>query len=231
MNIKKILVGIAFFSLVLLAFASYSTSARADDRNNDRPENRHEDNNHNGRNFNPDKQLSKSACGNNLKDTVINITQKVQNDADSGVAGNYWAFDYYKRHIKVWQTGENAYCATVVYDGKFYAVPGQIGPGNIPSGALINTPTNEPVNGDMNGGYRATFNGTLTPGSWPTNGSVGTTNYQCDIFANCPGRVDWVAKYFPGYTSFAQPWWGWRYDGGSHGTWINSSDGNSGNIL
>ncbi len=227
--LKKIILGISLFSLVALALVSYSSHVFADD--DKRNPVRGDDNEHNSGNFNPDKQLSKSACGDKLKDPVINIVQKVQNDADSGVAGNYWAFDYYTRHIKVWQTGENTYCATVVYDGKFYAVPGQIGPGNVPSGALINTSTNAPVNGDMDGGYRATFNGALTPGSWPTNGSVGTTNYQCDILANCPGRVDWVSKYFPGYTAFDKPWWGWKYNGGSHGTWINAITGNSGNIL
>lgn len=133
----------------------------------------------------------------------------------------------------MWETDvPNAYCAIVTYDGNFYAVPGQQGPGG--TGALINTSMNAPVNGDMSGGYRATFNGTLTPGSWPTNGSVGTTNYQCDLSANCPGRVDWVGQYFPGYTSFDQPWWGWQYKAGSHGTWTNAVDvlqPASGNIL
>jgi len=31
----------------------------------------------------------------------------------------------------VWSTGGNTYCAIVKYDGEFYAVPGQVGPGNI----------------------------------------------------------------------------------------------------
>lgn len=224
---KKIILGISLFSLVLLAFGFFLTSARADDK----PDNRDRGNdNHNSGNFNPDKQLSKSACGDNLKDPVINVTQKVQNDVDSG-EGGYWAFDYYKRHIKVWPTGNGKYCVIITYDGKFYAVPGQVGPGNV-SGALINTATNAPVNGDMSGGYRAEITGTLLSTTvWSTNGNVGTTNYQCNIAAVCPGRISWLDQYFnPGY-GFAYSWWGWKYDGGSHGTWINSQDGNSGNIL
>lgn len=230
---KKLILGISIFALVLSAFVFYSSSVRADDRGNDRDNNRHEDNNNNGRNFNPDKQLSKSRCGNNLGNPVINVNQKVQNDVDSGFAGN-WAFDYYNRSIKVYSTGVDTYCAIVTYEGKFYAVPGQIGPGNNPSGALINTPTDSVVSGPFSGGYRATFNGTLTSGPWPTNGNVGTTNYQCNLAAVCPGRVDWVAQYFPGYTAFDQPWWGWQYKGGSHGTWTNAIDvlqPASGNIL
>lgn len=224
---KKLILGISLFSLVLLALVFYSSRAFADDESN---QSRGDDDN-NSSNFNPEKQLSKSACGDKLGDPVINVKQKVQNDVDSGLGG-YWAFDYYNRRIKVWSTGENKYCAIVTYDGKFYAVPGQVGPGNIPSGALINTPTNAPVNGDMNGGYRATITGTLLSSpTWSTNGNVGTTNYQCDINANCPGRVSWTDQYFnPGY-GFDQPWWGWKYNGGSHGTWVNSIDGNSGNIL
>ncbi len=124
------------------------------------------------------------------------------------------------------------YCATVVYDGNAYTIPGQIGPGNTPAGALINTASDQPVRADMSGGYRTTFKGTLSSSpAWSTHGSVGTTNYQCDIKANCPGRVDWIGQYFPGYTNFDQPWWGWRYNAGSHGTWINAIGGNTGNIL
>lgn len=226
---KKIILGISLFSLVLLAFGFFLTSARADDKPN---QGRDNEDNHNSGNFNPDKQLSKSACGEDLKDPIINVTQKVQNDVDSGIGG-YWAFDYYTRHIKVWKTSSeegNTYCGIVVYDGKFYAVPGQVGPGG--SAALINTSTNAPVNGDMSGGYRATITGNLLSSpTWSTNGNVGTTNYQCNLGAVCPGRISWLDQYFnPGY-GFAYSWWGWKYNGGSHGTWINSQDGNSGNIL
>lgn len=230
---RKIILGISVFALVLSALIFYSTSARADDnRNNDRPEVRHEDNDNNGGNFNPDKQLSKSSCGDNLGNPVINVTQKVQNDVDSGEAGNYWAFDYYNRRITAWSTGVNKYCAIVTYDGKFYAVPGQVGPGNNPLGALINTPTNAPVNGDMSGGRRAIITGTLlTTPAWPTNGNVGTTNYQCDLSGTCLGVISWPGQYFNSGYNYNDAWWGWQYKGGSHGTWINSVDGNSGNIL
>jgi hypothetical protein len=329
---------LAILGIIFVAILFFSVSVFANDRREFRG---HENKNHSKDNFNPDKQLSKSACGDKLGKPVIDVVQKVQNDSDSGVAGNYWAFDYFTRNIKVWPTGtwdvtgaytfdtkylggdysytvtlsqsgntitgnlydsylpgnltisngslsgstitfsvdygsgssqgtrtftgtidssgnmsgtwsetgleaghdtwsttegkvkgNNSYCAIVTYDGKFYAVPGQAGPGSASlAGPLIDTSTNQPVNGDFRGGYRATFNGTLTVGPWPTNGNVGTTNYKCNIAGTCPEAIDWVGQYFPGYTNFDQPWWGWRYDGGSHGTWINASTGNSGNIL
>lgn len=85
--------------------------------------------------------------------------------------------------------------------------------------------------GVLQGGYDATVVGTiLASPAWPTRGFVGEHDYQCDIVANCPGYVSWLAQYFaPGY-SFTYNWWGWIYRAGKHGVWINSSDGNSGDI-
>lgn len=215
----------------MLAFGFFLTSARADDKPKQDREN---NDNHNSRNFNPDKQLSKSACGDNLKDPIINVTQKVQNDVDSGLGlnvyfptkGNYWNVESYTRHIKVWSAGENKWCATVAYDGgKFNAFYKQTGPAGT---GLIGAD----VNGEMHGGYRSTmFTGTFTP-TWPTNGNVGTFNYDGDLQGNVPGKVDWLAKYFPDNAGFDFAWWGWIYNANDHhGTWINSADVNSGNIL
>lgn len=173
-------------------------------------------------------QLDPKACAAEGK-VVINVEEKVLNDADSGFQGNYWAFDSYTRHIKVWQTGPDTWCATVKYEGKFEAVEGQKAPG-------VSGTIGADVDGNLNGGYRATFTGTLLADpSWPTHGNVGTIDYECDLNANCPGRVDWVAQYFgPGYTNFDQPWWGWIYkSNGHHGTWLNEIDvlpADSGNI-
>ncbi len=236
---RKIILGISVFSLLLLAVVAYSSNVFAQEGHENF--NLHRDE-HGDNNFNPNKELSKSACGSKLGEPLVNVTEKVRNDVDSGFGSTvWWAFDYYNRHIQVWQTGSNensnTYCAIVTYDGQFYAVPGQVGPGNNPSGALIDSP----VVGDMSGGYRATFNGTFAPitgtGAWPTHGNVGTVDYKCNITgSNSCTFVDWVAKYFPGYdqNSFAQPWWGWIYRAGDHGTWVNAinvTQPNSGNIL
>lgn len=230
---KKILLALSLFSLVLVAFASYSTRVFANDRpNHDRWDYGRRLNG----NFHPDKQLSKSACGEKLGDPVINIMQKVKNDTDSGFganvyfpsSGNYWNVESYTRHIRAWSTGDTSWCAIVLYNNghfnAFYKQTGPAGTGFIGSD----------VEGEMRGGYRATFNGTLLATTlWPKTGNVGTFDYDCDLAGNCgPGRVDWVGQYFgPGYTGFDKPWWGWTYNAGSHGTWINASEGSSGNIL
>lgn len=227
---KKIILGISLFSLVLLALGS--TKVFADDKPSQARVNNN--NRHNNNNLNSRKELSKSACGQRLGEPVVSVTQKVKNDVDSGFGANayfpgeanYWNVESYIRHIKVWSTGESTWCATVAYeDGHFNAFYKQTGPAGT---GLIGSN----VEGEMHGGYRATFTGTFAPtGAWATNGNVGTFDYNCDLHANCSGRVDWVGQYFPGYTAFDQPWWGWIYNAEKHGTWINASDVTSGNIL
>lgn len=155
---------------------------------------------------------------------VINVTQKVINTVDSGEGGNYWAFDNLNRGIKVYDNGDGTFCAEVTYQGKFDAQAGQASPGN--TGTLDGS-----EDGTFNGGYRATITGTLlaTP-LWTTHGSVGTTDYQCDIGGTCPGAVNWITQYFAGGYVFAYDTWGWTYNH-KNNVWVNSSDGNSGDII
>jgi hypothetical protein len=113
----------------------------------------------------------------------------------------------------------------VQYEGKFDAQAGQTSPGT--GGTLDGD-----EDGTFQGGYRATIAGTLLSSpTWKTTGMVGTFDYECDISGVCSNYVSWVAKYFNGGAVFTYEWWGWIYHGGKHGTWVNSSDGNAGDIL
>ncbi len=167
-------------------------------------------------------QTSGSVCGGKL---VVNVDQKVVNDADSKVGGGSWALDAYTRHIQVRQSDVNAFCATVSYTGKFVTT-GPTSPANL-------APLSSGVKGTEDGGYAATFTASLldSPG-WRTHGSVGTFDYQCDVSSACVGRVNWLDQYFTAdwANDFDYLWWGWQYKSARNGTWINSSDGNSGDI-
>lgn len=156
---------------------------------------------------------------------IINVEERVKNDSDSGVAGNYWAFDRFSRRIRVWRTATSTYCALVTYEGSFQGVAGQIAP------AGTSTLTGN-EKGHFDGGYRATITGTLLPHPlWPTKGSVGEVDYRCDISGNCPGYVNWTTQYFSASVNQNLDWWGWIYRGGQFGTWINAVSGNQGNII
>ena len=172
--------------------------------------------------FNWTKEVNPRKCD-KAGPPVVSVVQHVVNDADSGLGG-YWAFDKYMRLIQVWPQKDGSYCGLVSYWGTFDAQAGQKSPGDT---AVLDGDED----GFMQGGYRAIITGTRkTPPSWQAYGSVGTFDYQCDLQGVCPGRVSWADQYFePGY-SFSQPWWGWIYRSPRHGSWINSVDGNSGDI-
>jgi len=164
-------------------------------------------------------ELNAAACGGK---PIIDVTQTVLNDADSGFGG-VWAFDNYSRHIKVFQLSDGNFCATTRYEGRFTTIAGVSPSGTSFVSAGISAP--------FIGGYRATeFAGTLLaspPAS--THGNIGTFDYNCDAF-NCPGFVDWTTLYFSTTTGFNLDWWGWIYHGGSNGTWVNAITGSTGDI-
>ena len=170
------------------------------------------------------KELNPKQCD-VLGSPVINVVQKVINSVDSGEGGNWWAFSNYRRNIQVWHTSTaGEYCAIVKYEGAFYGESGQISPG---AGYTLDGDEK----GTWQGGYRATITGDLkTTPDWKTKGAIGTYDYDCNINGICLGSVNWVEQYFdPGY-GFSYDWWGWIYNGGNYGTWVNSSDGNDGDI-
>lgn len=167
-------------------------------------------------------ELTRQACGGGT--LVINVEQQVLNDADSGVGGNNWALDRYERHIKVWQTGPNTFCATLRYEGEFTTFAGTSpgATGTVDAG----------VTGEMAGGYRATFTATLLASpAYPTRGDIGTFDYGCNAAGTCPGLASWPDFYFAGWAGdFDYAWWGWIYHAGHNGTWVNAITGNLGDI-
>jgi hypothetical protein len=173
-------------------------------------------------------ELSAASCTGKIGNPVVNVTEKVIGDVDSGISGNYWANDVYTRHIQVWRVGSKGsqdYCALVTYDGTATAIEKEIGPGG--SGSI-----GSGVAALMKGGRRALISGSLLPvPRWPTRGSVGTVDYKCDTTGYCASPVSWVEQYFAPGNTYSDAWWGWFYEAGSHGSWLNSSQGNWGNIL
>ena len=180
-------------------------------------------------------QLNAAECNTTGARLVINVIQRIIGDADSGEAGNNWAYDDFQRRIQVWQLSDDTFCAVVQYMGSFVTVMGQ-------SPGFFDPDTNDTVaagvTGTFEGGYRSTvFTGTLKdPPDYRTSGNIGTFNYMCVILpgvvggAACPGYRDWTTFYFSSTLGFDLAWWGWVYHAGDNGSWVNSIDGNSGDI-
>lgn len=157
------------------------------------------------------QNLNASVC-NTKGAPVVNITYKVINDPDSGLNGN-WALDNYNKKVQVWDQGSGTFCVIVKYDGQFVTT----GPLSPQAGVFLSAG----IKGAFEGGYQATFNGTLATGL-QTNGNLPTVDQSAEPFS-------WLGTYFPGYTSFTEPYWSWTYHAGNNGTWVNSLV-NSGDI-
>ncbi len=168
------------------------------------------------------KYINASACSGTL---VVNVTFGVTNDADSGVAGNYWAYDNYQRQVQVWQVDAGTFCVIARYEGQFTTVA-TTSPGG-------NGPISAGHTGTFAGGYQSTFTGTLLSSpSLPTTGYIGSFNYGWagNPAAGAPTPFSWVGTYFSTTGSWVDGFWGWVYQGGSCGTWYNNSFGTSGDI-
>lgn len=170
------------------------------------------------------QETTKAACS-GVGAPVINVTQHVTGDMDSGFNGG-WAIDTYTRRIKVWETSNGDYCAAVRYAGTFDAIPGASSPGEGSTGMLDGD-----EHGSMVGGFRAIITGDLLDDpTWPTHGSVGHDDYACTAPRVCPGAVDWIEQYFGPDYARELPFWGWIYRAGRDGTWVNASTGSFGDI-
>lgn len=151
---------------------------------------------------------------------VINVSDKITDNPDSGEAGNIWALDNVNRQIQVREVSVDTFCVVVQYQGKFVTVAGR-SPGdtdNIGAG----------ITGNMHGGYRVTITGTLKSDLPRTRGNIGSFEYDpavSEFFIR-----SWANKYFENGWTYSFAYWGWIYRAGKNGTWVNASTGNEGDI-
>jgi hypothetical protein len=168
-------------------------------------------------------QLNPASCGSTQK-SIINVSQKVVNDPDSGTKGNVWAYDNFTRHIQIWETASNTFCAIAWYEGRFIAQKGQTSPGG--TAILADNAT-----GEFEAGFRTTIIGTLLASpSAPTKGFIGKTDCERPTSSSCTGYVQsWTTLYFSSVTTFTLNSWGWTHHNDC-GTWVNAITGTNGDI-
>ena len=155
---------------------------------------------------------------------LVNVTYRLTNDYDSAVGGTAWANDTFFRNLRIWAT-YGGLCAIVVDQGTFvtFAGPSPNGTGTVSAGRQ----------GTIVGGYRTgVFPGyVLASPDYRIFGYLGTFDLQCTGANACPGAHPTISSFVANYDS-SLPWWGWQYNTKKHPhqQWINSSDGNSGDI-
>jgi hypothetical protein len=156
---------------------------------------------------------------------VLSVRYHVQNDVDTGVKGNNWAFDDYVRTVRVWRKGAARFCAASTYTGTFDTIAGPSpgGRATIPAG----------IRGAVRGFSTTTFRGAFSPASQPTRGDLGTKDFACvstDRKGECARTYDWLSAYFTstdGFKSFRYVRYSFTYKAteGGRGTWRDFMSG------
>lgn len=170
-------------------------------------------------------EVNPNKCGGRGR-AIISVDREVINGIDTGEA-EPWAKDDFHQKIQVWETSSGSFCALLEYRGEFDAFEGATSPGG--GGTLTGD-----EEGPFEGGFRLSFDGTFAPGNTQTNGSLGTVDQGCGrTTESCDFRssVDWISDYFTGTSGLSFDWWGTVYHGGDCGTWVNSIEGNCGDIF
>jgi hypothetical protein len=150
---------------------------------------------------------------------VLNVTYRVQNDVDTGVKGNNWAFDTYTRAVRVWRKAPGRFCSASTYKGEFTTIAGWSpgGKTQLPAG----------IRGTFKGSSVTTFRGTFAPANAPVRGFLGVKDFACtsaDVKGECSGTFDWLREYFTGIAVFRYVRYAFMYHAteNGHGTWSDT---------
>jgi hypothetical protein len=141
------------------------------------------------------------------------VSYRVQNDVDTGIKGNNWAFDTYTRSVRVWRRAPGKFCSVSTYDGEFSSIEGTSpgGKWQLPAG----------IRGTFGGASVTTFRGRLSAHGAPLRGFLGVKDFACssaDVKGRCSGTWDWLRDYFTGLAGFRYSRYEFRYHATENGT-------------
>jgi hypothetical protein len=155
--------------------------------------------------------LAISLCGSGKP--ALAVSYGVQNDVDTGIQGNTWAFDTYTRTVRVWRKGSGRFCATSAYDGTFSSIAGPSpgGKSHLPAG----------IRGTFQGTSSTAFRGKLAAHGAPLHGFLGVKDFACtsaDVKGRCAGTWDWLGTYFARVTQFRYTAYSFAYHANENGS-------------
>lgn len=162
-------------------------------------------------------------CTPDVKAKVADVTETLHHFADVGADGHVWALTDVTVRIQVWAVGDHHFCVHRDMDGTFTSFAG-VSPnltGTISAG----------VTGTVNGYDWAVFTGEFAP-VVPLSGFVGDFDLGCDQQDVCAIRRGPVYLFFSnGIQALHVRSFDFVYDGGEHGTWNESNEASTGDIL
>ena len=150
---------------------------------------------------------------------VLSVTYRVQNDVDTGLKGNTWAFDTYTRAVRVWRKAPGRYCSASTYRGTFESIAGWS------PAAKVELPAG--IRGTFKGSSVTRFSGTFAPGGAQVRGYLGVKDFACtsaDEKGDCSGTWDWLRAYFTDIAGFRYVRYAFTYHATENGkgTWNDS---------
>jgi hypothetical protein len=162
----------------------------------------------------PAEAVTNLGCGSGK--LVLHVTYRVENDVDTGMKGNNWAFDSYQRAVRVWRKAPGRFCSASTYSGEFSSIAGWSPAGKVqlPAG----------IRGTFKGSSVTAFRGNLAPGGAPVRGFLGVKDFACtsaDVKGQCAGTYDWLSEYFAGIAGFRYTRYSFTYHATENGkgTW------------
>src|SRR6185436_4834568 len=112
---------------------------------------------------NPNNVKATTFCSGTV---VVDVTQHITNDPDSGTFGGNWALDNFDRHIQIFQDGIN-YCAQAEDAGTFTTFGGVTGKSPESGDALPQV-----ITGSMSGSTHGMITGAVLSTSTPISDSI-----------------------------------------------------------
>ena len=146
--------------------------------------------------------------------------------ATTGPEAPYWASDNWTERLRVWHREDGTFCAIALYDGTFTTLGG--------TSPNRTGKVNPGITGSIRGGRRFTFTGDWRP-SRQTTGNLGVISSGCTIATNrlsftCQTQLKWESFFFASWSHSAGLYDEWLYSSSGHGTWLQTTDGNRGDI-
>jgi hypothetical protein len=162
-------------------------------------------------------------CAPDVKAKVADVTESLHHFADVGTDGHVWALTDVTVRIQVWAVGNNHFCVHSELDGTFTSFAG-VSPnltGTISAGTT----------GTVHGYDWAVVTGEFAP-VVPLSGFVGDFDLGCDQHDVCAIRRGPAYLFFgSGVQALHARSFDFVYDGGEHGTWNESNEGATGDIV
>jgi hypothetical protein len=156
------------------------------------------------------------------KALVVDATLTVRNVDDRAVDGHVWALDAYSERIRIWHVDADRYCAQLDDNGTFTSFAGVS-----PAGTGT-------ISASVTGSFVATqyisVTGDFAP-KVPTTGFIGDFDTGCNQDGVCANHDDrFTVHYFDRVRAVRFEWFSASYDGGTQGTFTQSTAGNTGDI-